>query len=170
MNEKSISVFSNSFFHKGKIPQEYTCDYQDISPHIAWASIPDETKTLMLVAYDKDIPFKGLSLFTWIHWLVYNIPPEISELNEGFPKDVSLQNGIKQGVTTFKTSGYGGPCPPFGKHRYFFRVIALDTHLDLNPNTTTWKEIKPHINSHILSEGEIYGIYSRQKKRANKSL
>lgn len=164
MSKHLISVFSNSFKNTHPIPQKNTCDCQDISPHISWTNIPKLTKSLIVMAYDKDIPFRGISLFTWVHWLVYNISPEITELKEGFPSDAAFENGIKQGITTFKKAGYGGPCPPFGTHRYFFKVLAIDTKIDLDTDVTTWKKIKNAIKGHILAEGEMYGVYSRQKK------
>ncbi len=102
-----------------------------MSPHFSWANIPQETKSLIVMAFDKDIPLRGLSLFTWIHWLVYDILPEIMELDEGFPNNASFENGTKQGITTFRKPGYGGPCPPFGTHRYFFRVLAIALNLKI---------------------------------------
>ncbi|NLD92554.1 MAG: YbhB/YbcL family Raf kinase inhibitor-like protein [Fibrobacter sp.] len=138
MNKHSINVSSNSFKNGDNIPMEYTCDSENISPHISWCGIPKETESIVIVAYDKDIPFRGLSFFTWIHWVVYNIPPEVTELNENLPKDAKLIKGIRQGITTFKTSGYGGPCPPFGKHRYFFRIMAIDKKLNLPRQKNLW--------------------------------
>ena len=131
MIKPSISVFSNSFKNKNPIPKKYTCDSLDISPHFSWANIPQETKSFIVMAFDKDMPLRGLSLFTWIHWLVYDILPEIMELDEGFPNNASFENGTKQGITTFRKPGYGGPCPPFGKHRYFFRVLAIALNLKI---------------------------------------
>ena len=160
----SISISSNSFENRQPIPIKHACDGQDISPHISWENGPQGTKSFIILAYDKDIPFKGLSLFTWIHWLVYNIPPDISELEEGFPNNKVFENGIKQGITTFKKPGYGGPCPPFGIHRYFFKVFALDKKIDLGPEATTWKKIKKEIKGHILADGEMFGVYSRKIK------
>lgn len=161
----TIRVSSDSFEQGGLISPSFTCDCRDQSPHISWDTVPEGTKSLIVLSYDKDIPWRGLTFFTWIHWLVYNIPPEVRELDENLPKQKELDRGIKQGVTTFKTHGYGGPCPPFGKHRYFFRVIAVDKIIDLPPDELTWKVLKKEIKDHVLAEGEIYGIYSRQKRR-----
>lgn len=165
LEKDTIVVSSSSFEQKGVIPERFTCDCADLSPELSWSNIPAETKSLIVLSYDKDIPFRGLSFFTWIHWLVYNIPPETESLSENFPKESSLDNGVMQGITTFKTNGYGGPCPPFGKHRYFFRVIALDKVIDLAPGEATWKAVKKEMKGHILAEGEIYGVYYRQKRR-----
>jgi len=149
---------SHSFSHEDSLSPEFTFDGRNVSPHIAWKNIPSGTESLILLAYDKDIPIQGVSFFTWIHWIVYNIPPNVVELPQGVSAKYLEELNIKQGYTTFKDYGYGGPDPPFGEHRYFFRIIALDRELSFNTDAT-WYEIEKEIQDHILGEGEIYCTY-----------
>ena len=155
---QTIEMSSHSFSHEGSLSPDFTFDGKNISPHIAWKNIPAGTKSLFLLAYDKDIPFKGVPFFTWIHWIVYNIPPNVVELPQGVSANYLEELNIKQGYTTFKDHGYGGPDPPFGEHRYFFRIIALDRELFFNTEAT-WYEIEKKIQDHILGVGEIYCTY-----------
>lgn len=156
-------IYSNSFDNGGMMPKKYTCDGEDISPHIGWKEIPDGTKSLIVLGYDMDAPTKGFSLFKIIHWLVYNIPTNMNELPEGVPHEAIQSNGMFQGVSFFGNR-YGGPCPPFGEHRYVFKVFAVDKTLDLEPTKTKWKTISNKIENHILDEAEIIGVYRRHKE------
>lgn len=154
-----ISLSSDSFTSDQNMSNKFTFNGGNISPHISWDSIPENTSSLILIGYDKDIPFKGFPIFTWVHWIVYNISPDILEITEGAPPEFYLENNIKQGTTTFKTTGYGGPDPPFGQHRYFFRILAVDKYIEITEENCTLKVLKEEIKGHILGEGEIYGIY-----------
>lgn len=158
-DKHSISLSSDSFTANQSIPYKYTFDGENISPHISWNGIPEDTISLILIVYDKDIPFTGLSIFTWVHWIVYNISPEILAITEGASSEFFLKNNINQGITTFKTTGYGGPDPPFGQHRYFFRILAVDKYIDVSEENLTLRVLKKEIKGHILREGEIYGTY-----------
>ncbi|MDH4220912.1 MAG: YbhB/YbcL family Raf kinase inhibitor-like protein, partial [Candidatus Aminicenantes bacterium] len=112
-----IKITSAAFDEGGMIPEKYTCDGIDISPPLTWTSVPDGTKTLALICDDPDAP-----LGTWVHWVLFNIPANINELAEATPHDKELENGAKQGKNGFRKIGYGGPCPPRGTHRYYFKI------------------------------------------------
>ena len=157
-----LKVSSTAFVDGGLIPSRYTCDGENISPDISWEGAPKETKSFLITTEDKDVPFKFLSLYTVVHWIVYNIPYNVTSLKGAVPKNKTLENGAKQGITTYKKAGYAGPCPPFGTHRYFFKVYALDTTIDLEPEEATRKNILNMIKGHIVGYGELVGRYKRK--------
>ena len=126
-----MELKSSAFEAGGMIPKKYTCDGPDASPPLNWSDVPAKAKSLALIVDDPDAP-----MGTWVHWVAWNIPPDARSLDEGVPKKDSLPNGMKQGTTDFRSIGYGGPCPPSGTHRYFFKLYALDTALNLPPSTT----------------------------------
>lgn len=152
-----IKVTSIDFKEGELIPSLFTCEGENISPQISWVDYPKNTKSFALIADDPDAP-----MGTWVHWVVYNIPSNISELKQNFPLDKEFPNGIKQGITDFAKTGYGGPCPPSGIHRYFFKVYALDTILNA-PNKLTKKDLLKAMEGHILAKGELIGKYRRKK-------
>ncbi len=152
-----IKVSSNDFQNGGSIPSLFTCEGKNISPQISWANYPKNTKSFALIADDPDAP-----MGTWVHWIVYNIPNKTNELKQNFPLDKEFSNGIKQGMTDFGKTGFGGPCPPSGVHRYFFKVYALDTILDV-PYGLTKKYLLEAMEGHILAHGQIMGKYRRNK-------
>lgn len=151
-----MELKSSAFAAGGMIPKQYTCDGQDIAPPLSWSEAPAKTKSLALIADDPDAP-----MGTWVHWVMWNIPPNVRALGEHLPKTDTLPNGIKQGTTDFKRVGYGGPCPPSGTHRYFFKLYALDTSLNLPP-TTTKKDLEKAMQGHILQQAELIGKYARK--------
>ena len=154
----TITVYSPAFPCCSGIPVKYTCDGQDISIPIEWdnKSLPENTKSLVLVMYDPDAP-RGI----FIHWIIYNIPPNITNIPEGLPKTPIVKGVGVKGRNDFGEIGYRGPCPPSGStHRYYIRLFALDTVLDLKPGATL-EELEKAISSHILAYGEIMGIYDR---------
>lgn len=152
----AFRVESPAFEAKGKIPQKYTCDGADISPPLAWKEAPPGTKSFTLISDDPDAP-----VGTWVHWVIYDIPPDTGGLEEGIPKTEELANGAKQGMTDFRKVGYGGPCPPSGKaHRYFFKLYALDRALDLPPKATK-ADLLVAMNGHVLAQAERVGLYQR---------
>lgn len=151
----AIDVSSSAFHEGAEIPTKYTCDGEDISPPLKWSGVPDETKSIALIADDPDAPGK-----TWVHWVLFNLPPETESLDENMPGDPELENGAMQGLTDFGDHGYGGPCPPGGTHRYFFKLYALDTVIDLSANTKK-QDLMDAMDSHILEEGQLMGKYSR---------
>jgi Raf kinase inhibitor-like YbhB/YbcL family protein len=150
-----IQLQSPAFKANGNIPQKYTCDGQNISPPLYWGTIPGGTESLALIADDPDAP-NG----TWVHWVLFNLPPDTKELQEQFPPDKELANGARQGTNDFQKIGYGGPCPPDGPHRYYFKIYALDTTLDLQPGATK-AEVMSAMDEHELAVGTLIGKYKR---------
>ncbi len=153
---QNIPILAEAFKEGENIPVEYTCDGKNISPALFWTWMPIETKSTVLIMDDPDAPGK-----TFVHWVVYNIPPETERLNKGFPKDEIFGNGIIQGMTDFGRIGYGGPCPPSGTHRYFFHIYALDKKLDLLPGATKG-QVGVAMDGHIIANGELMGRYKRK--------
>jgi Raf kinase inhibitor-like YbhB/YbcL family protein len=154
----SFDLTSPAFSSGGPIPQKYTCQGEDISPALAWGDPPAGTKSFALIVDDPDAPGG-----TWVHWLVYNLPPETRELAEGASKSsggAQLPAGAVQGTSSFKRGDYGGPCPPSGQHRYYFRMVALDTLLDASPMDK--KALLQAMDGHILAQGEWMGVYQKQ--------
>jgi Raf kinase inhibitor-like YbhB/YbcL family protein len=121
-----------------------------------WSDVPTETKSLALIADDPDAP-----MGTWVHWVAWNIPANARALEEDVPQRDTLPNGMKQGTTDFRRIGYGGPCPPSGTHRYFFKLYVLDTALNLPPSTTK-KDLEKAMQGHILKQAELMGKYARR--------
>ncbi len=150
-----IKVTSTAFDEGGMIPEKYTCDGMDVSPSLAWTNVPNETKSFTLICDDPDAP-----MGTWVHWVIYDIPADIRELKENIPVKEKLDNGAKQGKNDWRNIGYGGPCPPGGTHRYYFKLYALDTELNLEPGNTKAELLKA-MEGHILDQGELMGKYKR---------
>jgi Raf kinase inhibitor-like YbhB/YbcL family protein len=151
-----IKIKSLAFVPGGKIPGKYTCDGMDISPPLSWTSGPEGTKTFALICDDPDAP-----MGTWVHWVLFNLPADITEFRENVPSDKELENGAKQGMNDFRKIGYGGPCPPGGTHRYFFKLYALDTEINLEAGATK-AELLEAMEGHILAEGQMIGRYERR--------
>ena len=151
-----MKLASSAFVAGGMIPKQYTCDGQDMSPPLTWSDVPGGAKSLALIADDPDAP-----MGTWVHWVAWNIPVTARALEENVPKRDALPNGLKQGTSDFRRVGYGGPCPPSGTHRYFFKLYALDTTFTLPPSTTK-KDLEKAMQSHILGQAEVMGTYSRK--------
>lgn len=150
-----IKLQSSAFTDGGMIPAKYTCDGQDISPPLAWADPPAGTKSFALIVDDPDAP-RG----TWVHWVLFNVPSATRSLQEGIPEEEVLPDGSRQGINDFRKPGYGGPCPPSGTHRYFFKIYALDQELDLKAGASK-KELEQAMQGHILAEGQLVGKYKR---------
>ena len=150
-----ITVTSNAFKDGGMIPGKYTCDGDDMSPPIDWSGLPPETKSIAMISDDPDAP-----MGTWVHWVIFNMPPQLKGLPEDVQPDKVLENGAVQGMNDSRQIGYGGPCPPAGVHRYFFKVYALDTKVSLGPAATK-KDLEKAMVGHILSEGQLMGRYKR---------
>jgi Raf kinase inhibitor-like YbhB/YbcL family protein len=157
----ALVLTSPGFSHHGEIPRCYTCDGQDQSPPLSWSGVPPETKSLVLIVDDPDAPDPAAPSMIWAHWLLYNISPTTTNLPEAVvPKD--LPPGTQPGINDWKRTGYGGPCPPIGKHRYHHRLYALDTVLpDLKRPTRS--DLQKAMHGHILDKAELIGIYSRTK-------
>ncbi len=153
--ELNVSGFENGM----QIPENHTCEGDDLSPEISWSDVPEEARSLALVVDDPDAP-----MGTWVHWVAYNIPAKLDGLPEGVSDDEQLENGMRQGVNDFKNYGYGGPCPPkgHGTHRYYFKLYALDSKLKLEPGATK-AELLDAMDSHIIDEAEFMGTYIREE-------
>ena len=156
-----MKLTSSAFPHQGEIPSRYTCDGDDISPPLFWSGVPAGAKSLVLIVDDPDAPDPKAPRMTWVHWLLYNIPPTVTELPEHIaPKNLS--KGTLEGVNDWKRTGYGGPCPPIGRHRYFHKLYALDTLLP-DMNRPTKAKLESAMQGHILSVAEIVGTYQRSR-------
>jgi Raf kinase inhibitor-like YbhB/YbcL family protein len=146
----ALHITSPAFQNNGAIPRQYTCDGKDISPPLVIENCPKETQSIALICDDPDA-----SIGTWVHWVVWNIDPTAKEIAEN-----AVPKGAVEGMSDFKRHSYGGPCPPSGTHRYFFKIYALDTMLDISANSTK-SALEKAIKGHILAEGQIIGLYKR---------
>jgi len=152
---REISMRSAAFEEGGMIPKKYTCDGANVSPPLAWDNVPEATKSLALISDDPDAPAG-----TWVHWVIYNLPPNLRELPENIPGQKTLENGSLQGTNDFRKIGYGGPCPPSGTHRYYFKLYALDTVLGCDPGMTKAELLKA-MEDHLIARGQLLGTYKR---------
>jgi len=161
---ENLEVSSPAFQTRGMIPSRFTCDGENLSPPIAWGKVPAGTQSLVLIMEDPDIPLPKFLIPAWIHWIVYNIPPDLTALPEAQPQGETLANGAWQGRNAWRRYAYGGPCPPFGKHRYFISLYALDTAISIQPEKATKRALLKAMQGHVLAEGELMGTYARQKR------
>lgn len=150
-NDIKLTLTSESFKNNELIPKQYTCDGKNISPSLIISNLPAGTKSLALIVDDPDA-----TVGNWVHWLLWNISPEILLINEG-----TFPSGSIQGLTDFKSNKYGGPCPPSGTHRYFFKLYALDIVLNLEKNNKK-SDLDDAMDGHILEKTELIGLYSRK--------
>lgn len=150
-----IKITSSALADAGEIPSKYTCDGEDVSPPLQWDFIPAETQSIALICDDPDAP-----MGTFVHWVLFNVPPDVRELPENVAREATLEDGSQQGVNDFGKTGYGGPCPPSGTHRYFFKIYALDTKMDLGQSARKDALVKA-MKDHILAEGQLMGKYKR---------
>ena len=152
-----MRIVSTAFNDQGAIPALYTCQGKDISPPLAWSDLPPGTKTLALIVDDPDAPDPAAPKMTWVHWVLYDLPPT----NDGLSENIkTLPKGTKEGLNDWKRTGYGGPCPPIGRHRYFHKLYALDVVLpDLKQPTKT--KLEEAMKSHILGEARLVGTYQK---------
>jgi Raf kinase inhibitor-like YbhB/YbcL family protein len=151
-----LQVTSSVFEEAGMIPAQYTCDGESISPPLRWESLPEGTRSIALIVDDPDAP-SG----TFVHWVLYDLPPGVQELSAGMPGKETLANGARQGANDFGDIGYGAPAPPRGTHRYFFKVYALDAVTGLPPGQTKAQLLRA-MEGHILAQGQIMGKYKRR--------
>ena len=157
----SLTVTSASFNHDGMIPARHTCDGQDGSPPLSWTGVPAGTKSLVLIVDDPDAPDPAAPKMTWVHWVLYNIPPAASGLPEGIVAN-NLPAGTLPGVNNWNRTGYGGPCPPIGRHRYFHRLYALSVLLPDLKNPTK-AALEKAMQGHVLAHAELVGLYQRRR-------
>ena len=151
-----LKVTSPAFEDGGMIPAQYTADGANVSPPLAWSTAPEGTKSIALICDDPDAP-----MGTWVHWVLFDLPPGTAGLPENVPADELLESGGRHGVTDFRSYGYGGPAPPSGTHRYFFKIYALDAMLNLEGRVTK-KDLLKAMEGHVLAQGQLMGKYSRQ--------
>ncbi len=158
----SFTITSPAFTAGGEIPAEYTCEGADTSPRLEWSGAPAGTKSFALIVDDPDAPDPAAPKMTWVHWVLYNLPADTSQLDVAVKPD-ALPAGTKEGKNDWKRTGYGGPCPPIGRHRYFFKLYALDTTLpDLASPTKA--QLEKAMEGHILAKAEVIGTYQKAKK------
>jgi len=150
-----IKVTSTAFEEGGMILKQYTCDGSDVSPPLAWTSVPAGTKSIALICDDPDAP-----MGTWVHWVLFNLPTDVKELPESVSPQKTLETGGVQGTNDFGNIGYGGPCPPGGIHRDYFKLYALDTQINLQAGVTK-RELLKAMEGHILAESQLMGKYRR---------
>jgi Raf kinase inhibitor-like YbhB/YbcL family protein len=156
----SFTLTSPAFQAGAEIPARYTCEGEGCSPPLQWSGVPPDAKSLVLIVDDPDCPDPQAPRNTWVHWLLYNLPPTTVSLAEGVPPQ-ALPAGTLEGVTDFKRTGWGGPCPPIGRHRYFFRLFALDITLpDLHRPSRT--RLEQAMKGHLLAGAELMGTYQKQ--------
>ena len=156
----TFTLTSKNFSLNGEIPSMHTCEGKDISPHLSWSNAPANTKSFVLIVDDPDAPDPAAPKMTWVHWILYNIPSSAHELTEGL-QAAHLPPGSLEGINDWKRTGYGGPCPPIGQHRYFHKLYALDTQLpDLKKPT---KEVlEKAMKRHVLAETQLMGVYQKK--------
>jgi Raf kinase inhibitor-like YbhB/YbcL family protein len=150
-----FKLTSPAFKEEGMIPKKYTCDSENVSPPLIWGSVPEGTISLAIICDDPDAP-----MGTWVHWVLFNLPPETKELLENVSTTETLENGAKHGTNDFGDVGYGGPCPPGGTHRYFFKLYALDTMFNLKAGVNKG-DLLNEMEGHIIFETQLMGKYSR---------
>lgn len=154
-----MKLSSPAFAHNGEIPRQFTCDGNDVSPALNWSELPAGAKSLVLIVDDPDAPDPKAPKMTWVHWVLYNLPASATGLKEGI-KPAELPQGTLEGVNDWKRTGYGGPCPPIGRHRYFHKLYALDTVLpDLGKPTKT--RVEQVMKGHVLAEAVLMGTFER---------
>ena len=156
-----MQITSPASPHQGEIPRKHTCEDRDVSPALAWSGLPDGTKSLALIVDDPDAPDPKAPKMTWVHWILYNLPPDSTGLPEAVAEK-ALPAGTLGGTSDYRRSTWGGPCPPIGRHRYFFKLYALDLVLpDLQkPNKA---KLLAALEGHILARAELVGTYQKQK-------
>ncbi len=153
--EATMKLTSSAFTQGQPIPAKYSCKGADVSPALAWDEPPAGTKSFALIMDDPDAP-----MGTWVHWVLFNIPTTAHAWPENTPTDANLPNGAVQGVTSARSNGYHGPCPPSGTHRYFFKLYALDTALNLSSSADK-KAVLAAMEGHILAQAELMGTFSK---------
>ncbi|HJV59605.1 MAG TPA: YbhB/YbcL family Raf kinase inhibitor-like protein [Albitalea sp.] len=156
-----MELSSIAFVQGGDIPERFTCEGQDTAPPLAWSGVPDATRSLALIVDDPDAPDPAHPQRTWVHWVLYDIPPDATGLPEGARP---LPEGTREGVNDWKRTGYGGPCPPIGRHRYFFKLYALDRMLS-DQHQPTKAALEKAMRGHVLAQCELLGTYQKRHVR-----
>ena len=155
----ALTLSSTAYEHGAEIPTKYTCQGEDISPPLSWEGIPETTKSLALIIHDPDVPSPDKPVRLWVHWVLYNLPVDTTSLPE-HTTSVKLPAGTLEGLNDWERTGYGGPCPPMGRHRYFHKLYALDVVLD-DLHEPTKDQLEAAMQGHILAESELIGTYQK---------
>lgn len=159
----TLTLTSTAFAPGGAIPSIHTCEGQDLSPPLAWQGVPASAKSLVLIVDDPDAPDPAAPKMTWVHWLLYDLPPTAHGLPQAVAK-TALPAGTRQGRNDWKRAGYGGPCPPIGRHRYFHKLYALDVLLgDLS--TPDKRALEAAMHGHVIASAELVGTYQKHGAR-----
>lgn len=154
-----MDLSSTGFTSGGDMPRQYTCEGDDLAPPLSWSGVPDRTRSLALIVDDPDAPDPAAPKMTWVHWVLFDIPPSATEIPEG---GRPLPDGTREGSNDWHRTGYGGPCPPVGRHRYFFKLYALDSLLpDLRKPTKA--ELERAMQGHVLAQTQLVGTYQKQQ-------
>ncbi len=157
-----LKLFSDSFNANREIPMRYTCQGENISPELHWNGVPVGTKSFVLIVEDPDAPDPAHPRMTWVHWVLYNIPDTVSRLPEGIS---DLPQGTLEGINDWGRKGYGGPCPPIGRHRYFFKLYALNSTLKELAKPTKEKLVS-EMKGKIIEEADLIGLYKKKNKKS----
>ena len=155
----TLRITSTAFADGAAIPAKYTCEGGDLSPPLAWSGVPQGAESLVLIVDDPDAPDPQAPRMTWVHWVLYDLPPEAKGLAEGAG---ALPPGAKSGLNDWKRTGYGGPCPPIGRHRYFHKLYALDTKLS-GVAKPTKAQVEAAMRGHVLAEAQLMGTYQKAR-------
>lgn len=154
-----LALVSPAFTDQGEIPRRYTCEGEDVSPPLSWSGVPDGTKSFALIVDDPDAPDPKAPRMIWVHWVLYNLPADSRALPEAIDPE-ALPPGTEEGQNDWKNLGYGGPCPPIGRHRYFHKLYALDTRL-ANLGAATKTKLEAAMQGHILARADLVGTYEK---------
>lgn len=155
----TMTLDSTAFTHGEEIPTRHTCEGRDLAPPLAWSGIPAAARSLVLIVDDPDAPDPDAPRMTWIHWVLYNIPPDARGLPEAC-RTADLPPGTCEGINSWNRAGYGGPCPPVGRHRYFHKLFALDTVLpDLHAPSA--QDLLSAMDGHVIAQAELVGTYRK---------
>jgi len=154
-----MDLSSTAFVQGGDIPRKYTCEGDDIAPALSWSDVPDRIQSLALIVDDPDAPDPAAPTMTWVHWVLFDIPPGATEIPEG---SRPLPEGCRDGLNDWHRTGYGGPCPPVGRHRYFFKLYALDMQL-AGLQRPTKAELERAMQGHVLAQAQLVGTYQKHK-------
>jgi Raf kinase inhibitor-like YbhB/YbcL family protein len=157
----SFMLSSSDFVHDGEIPKRFTCQGADVSPELQWSGAPEQTRSVALIVDDPDAPDPAAPKMVYVHWVLYNLPPSLKVLGQAIEDD-ALPQGTLQGLNDWKRTGYGGPCPPIGRHRYFFKLYALDAMLpDLGRPTKA--QLEQAMTGHVLAQTVLMGTYEKER-------
>ena len=156
----ALTITSVAFEHGGSIPKKYTCEGEDVAPPIRWDGVPGGVQSLVLIVDDPDAPDPEAPKMTYVHWVLYNLPPDAPGLPEGVSPD-RLPGMTEEGLNDWQRTGYGGPCPPIGRHRYFFKLYALDTVLS-GLQQPTKAEVVAAMQGHVIASTELVGTYQKE--------